>query len=102
MPILAFEETFGATGIISRGKSYLEKTFPELTFPITAIRLCGDDAFSVELNGNPSMHLEVYASPFRTEKINVKVSSFKLEGTNTKKVNVILWYKARRLQVDVK
>ena len=100
--ILAIEETFTETGKINRGKSYLEKTYPELNLPANAIALRGDAAFSVELNGNPHQHLEAYATPFRIPKIDAKVSGYKLEGTDTKVVNIIIWYKARRVQREVK
>lgn len=102
MPILAIEETFGVKGKITRSKSYLEKTYPELNFPATAIMLTGDTAFSADLNDDSKQHIEVYSTPFRTPKIDTKVSSYKLEGTNAKLVNVILWYKAKRPQTEVK
>lgn len=102
MPILAIEETFTTTGKIDRNKSYLEKTYPELNLPAHAVALRGDAAFSVDLNDNPTQHLEAYATPFRIPKVDTKVSSYKLEGTDTKLVNVILWYKPRRIEREVK
>ena len=102
MPVLAIEETIPASGILERDKSYLEKIYPELNLPAHSIALRGDALFSVDLNGNPNQHLEAYATPFRIPKTETKVSGYKLEGTSTKVVNVILWYKPRRIQKEVK
>ena len=95
MPILAIEETFGATAKIVRTKAYLEKTYSNLRFPAYAVAFRGDAAFSVNLNDNSLQHLEAYSTPFRIPRLEAKVSGYKLEGTNTKFVNVILWCKPR-------
>jgi len=102
MPIFSIEETFGASGKIERSKTYLEATYPELLLPAYAVMMRGDTAFSTDLNISAHQHLEAYSTPFRIPKLDVKVSSYKLEGTNTKLVNVILWYKPRRNQKEVK
>jgi len=102
LAILAIEETFGATGKIERNKTYLELTYPELHFPALAIMLRGNEAFSVNLNNNPRQHIEAYSTPFRIPRLETKVTSYLLEGTNTKLVDVIFWYKPWRKQVDVK
>lgn len=98
MPFLAIEETFDSSGKIERNKAYLEKTYSELKLPIVAVMFRGDAAFSVELNNNPHQHLEAYATPFRIPRLEVKVSGYKLEGTDTKLVNVILWYKTLKIK----
>lgn len=102
MAILAIEETFGSSGKIARNKSYLEKNYPELKLPAIAIMLRGDASFSVDLNNNSNQHLEAYATPFRIPRLEGKVTSYTLEGTSSKKVNIILWYNPKRKQKDVK
>ena len=102
MAVLAIEETFGASGKIARNKSYLEKTYPELYLPAYAVMFRGDAAFSVDLNNNSHQHIEAYSTPFKIPALKTKISSYTLEGTNTKLVNVILWYEPRRIQKEVK
>jgi len=100
--IFAIEETFGLAANIIRSKSYLEQTYPELKLPANAIMLRGDAAFSVDLNCNDKQHLEAYSTPFRIPRLDVRINSYKLEGTDTKKVNVVFWYVEERKQKVVK
>ena len=96
--ILAFEETFGASGKIERSKSYLQETYPQLTFPIRVVSFSGNYPYSVDLNRDPEQHLEAYTESYSStiDRIDVPVSSYTLEGTSAKLVNVILFYEPHR------